>query len=246
MGWFRDHGPLWRGRSSEQGAVLLVVMLIMLALLGLGMSGLFLTQANIQVMNNTNLRNNALYVAEAGLERAADILNSPITPDFTALLGGTGHIANPEDEIPNSLDAVTGQPNGRGAILTDSSGVLLSQVSYPTSVSHAEAVPGNKAGLRNPLMGMYTVYIRNDTAECRMGRYTVDDAPSGGNRIVVIRSEGTAIDGRTTVVLEMTMGPGNGANTSDGGGGVAAILCNAGKNACDDNNSVQNNVVVDY
>jgi Tfp pilus assembly protein PilX len=233
-------------RSSEQGAVLLVVMLVMLALLGLGMSGLFLTQTNIQVINNNNLRNSALYVAEAGLERAADILNSPITPDFSTLLGGPGHVAIPEDEIPNSLDPATGQPIGRGAILLDLSGTVLSQVSYPTSVSHAEAVPGNSIGQRNPLMGMYTVYIRNDTAECRMGRYTVDDSASGGNQVVVIRSEGTAIDGRTTVVLEMTMGPGNGANTTEGGGGIAAVLCNAGKNACDDNNSVQNNVVVDY
>jgi hypothetical protein len=77
-----------------------------------------------------------------------------------------------------------------------------------------------------------------------MGKFTVDGLAAGGNQVVVIRSEGTASDGRTTVVLEMTMGGGATNGTSAGAGGIAAVLCNSGKNACDDHNSVQNNVVV--
>jgi len=221
-----------------------VVMLIMVVLLGLGMSGLFLTKSNVQMLTNTNLRNQALYVAEAGLERARDILNGPVAPDLTSLLGGVGHVANPADEIPQSLDSVYGLPVGRGAILTDTAGVLLQSVNYPTSVSHGEAVPGNPRVMPNSLMGIYTVYIRNDIAECRMGKFTVDGKAAGGNEIVVIRSEGTASDGRTNVVLEMTMGAAGAAGTAQGAGGIAAVLCNSGKNSCDDNNSVQNNVVV--
>ena len=38
--------------------------------------------------------------------------------------------------------------------------------------------------------------------------------------------------------------PRSGSGGQQGAGGIAAVLCNAGKNACDDNNSVQNNVVV--
>ncbi len=219
-------------------------MLIMIVLLGLGMSGLFLTKSSVQMLTNTNLRNQALYVAEAGLERARDILNGPVSPDLTALLGGAGHPANPADEIPSTLDPVNGLPVGRGAILTDTAGVPLQRVNYPTSVSHGEPVPGNPNGLSSPLMGVYTVYIRNDTAECRMGKFTVDGEAAGGNLIVVIRSEGMASDGRTTVALEMTMGGGGGGGAAQGAGGIAAVLCNSGKNACDDNNSVQNNVVV--
>jgi hypothetical protein len=233
-----------RGRAPEAGAILVAVMLIMLVLLGLGMSGLFLTKSNVQVLTNTNLRNQALYVAEAGLERARDILNGPVAPDLTALLGGTGHIANPGDEIPSSLDPVYLLPVGRGAILTDTTGVPLYQVNYPTSISHAAPVPDNPHGLASPLMGRYTVYIRNDVADCRMGRYTIDGTAVGGNQAVVIRSEATASDGKTTVVLEMTMGAGTTPAPGPGAGGVAAILCNSGKNACDDNNSVQNNVVI--
>jgi hypothetical protein len=218
-------------------------MLIIVVLLGMGMTGLFLTKSNMQMLTNTNLRNQALYVAEAGLERARDILNSPVTPDLTSLLGGAGHMLNPGDEIPNALDSAHGLPVGRGAVLTDTSGAPLLRVNYPTSVFHGEAIPGNPDGLSVALMGSYTVYIRNDTAECRKGRFTVDGEVAGGNQIVVIRSEGTAVDGRTTVVLEMTMARGMGGGTA-GAGGIAAVLCNAGKNACDDNNSVQNNVVI--
>jgi hypothetical protein len=208
------------------------------------MSGLFLTNSSVQILTNTNLRNQALYVAEAGLERARDILNGPVAPDLTELLGGTGHVPFPADEIPTSVDSVYRLPVGRGAILIDGAGVPLWRVNYPTSISHAEAVPGNPAGLSVQLMGVYSVYIRNDTAECRMGKFTIDGQAAGGNKAVVIRSEGTASDGRTTVVLEMTMGAGAGNGGAQGVGGIAAVLCNAGKNACDDNNSVQNNVVV--
>ncbi|MBN2572972.1 MAG: hypothetical protein JXP73_00265 [Deltaproteobacteria bacterium] len=238
------HGRRGRGgRRDERGAILVAVLLLMIVLLGLGMAGLFLTKSNVQMLTNTNLRNQALYVAEAGLERARDILNGPIEPDLTALLGGDGHANQPGDEIPNSLDPVTGLPVGRGAILTDTSGAPLWRVNYPTSVFHAEPVPGNPSGVSAALMGAYTVYMRNDIAECRRGLFTVDGEAAGGNQVVVIRSEGTAVDGRTTVVLEMTMGAGT-TGGEQGAGGIAAVLCNAGKNACDDNSSVQNNVVV--
>jgi hypothetical protein len=229
----RRHRP-----PDERGAILVVVMLIMVVLLGLGMTGLFLTKSNMQMLTNTNLRNHALYVAEAGLERARDILNGPVAPDLAALLGGAGHLPNPADEIPTQVDDVHGLPLGRGAILTDSSGAPLFRINYPTSIFHGEPVPGNPDGVSAGLMGAYTVYIRNDTPECRVNKFTTDT-----NEVVVIRSEGMAIDGRTTVALEMTMGAGTGGGAA-GAGGIAAVLCNAGKNACDDNNSVQNNVVI--
>jgi hypothetical protein len=230
------------GGREERGAILIAVMLIMIALLGMGMAGLFLTKSNMQMLTNTNLRNQALYVSEAGLERARDILNGPVPPDLTALLGGAGHLAHPSDEIPSTLDPVLSQPVGRGAILTDGSGSPLYKVGYPTSIFHGEAVPGNPDGVSAALMGSYTVYIRNDTAECRQGKYLAD-GKNVGNQIVVVRAEGTAQDGRTTVVLEMTMGAGMAAG-DQGAGGIAAVLCNSGKNSCDDNNSVQNNVVI--
>jgi hypothetical protein len=160
------------------------------------------------------------------------------------MLGGAGHAAHPADEIPHSLDS-KGQPIGRGAIMRDAAGVPLYKVTFPTSVLRTESIPGDSNGAPNTFMGSYTVYVRNDTAECRMHKYVVDGADVAGNQIVVIRSEGTAFDNRTSVVLEVVMGPqGGGVTNQSGAGGVNQVLCNSGKNACDDNNSVINNVVV--
>ena len=233
------------GRDGQAGAVLVIVMLAMIGLLGIGLTGVFLTGGNVQMAANTNLRNQALYVAEAGLERARDILNGPSQVDFPAMLGSAGHVAYLHDEIPNSLDS-RGQPVGRGAIMRDAAGVPMYKVSYPTSVSRTEPIPGdNPHGAPNAFMGSYTVYVRNDTAECRMGKYVVDGPAVNGNQMVVVRSEGTGFDNRTLVVLEVVMGPKGGAGTGQtGAGGVSQVLCNSGKNACDDNNSVINNIVV--
>jgi len=232
-------------RDGQAGAVLVIVMLAMIGLLGIGLTGVFLTGGNVQMASNTNIRNQTLYVAEAGIERARDVLNGPAQIDFPAMLGGTGHVAHPADEIPNSLDS-KGQPIGRGAILRDAAGVPLYRVSYPTSVSRTEPIPDdNPNGAPNAFMGSYTVYVRNDTAECRRGKYVVDGAVVNGNQMVVVRSEGTGFDSRTAVVLEVVMGPrGGGATNPGGAGGVNQVLCNSGKNACDDNNSVINNIVV--
>jgi hypothetical protein len=118
-------------------------------------------------------------------------------------------------------------------------------------------------------MGSYTVYIRQDLADCRMGNYTCDFSPqaagidagpsgSGGttglttctvpanlpapNGSVVIRSEGVASDGRTRVVLEVTMVPSQGgAQTRNS---PMSALCAAGAAGCDDNTSVRNGIVV--
>jgi hypothetical protein len=214
-------------------------MLAIIGLLGIGLAGVFLTGGNVQLASNSNIRNQALYVAEAGLERARDILNGPTPPNFPAMLGGTGHVAYPADEIPSASHGC-GQPGGRGAILLDASGVPLYNLTYPSAVSRAEPLPDNPNGAPNTYMGSYTVYVRNDTAECRKGQYVTDT-----NQMVVLRSEGTAFDNRTVVVLEVVMGlAGGGATSSSGAGGVNQVLCNSGKNSCDDNNSVLNDIVV--
>ena len=54
-------------RQADKGAILMVVLIVMIALLGLGMTGLFLTSGSIQMNTNINLRNQALVVAEAGI-----------------------------------------------------------------------------------------------------------------------------------------------------------------------------------
>jgi Tfp pilus assembly protein PilX len=220
-----------RNRDREGGAVLLVVLLVMLTLLGLGVMTLWLTSSNLQVGSAVNQRTQALYVAEAGLERARAILNHPVTPILNTLLGG----ATPAyDDVPTGLDG-NGYPNGVGAIMRDGA-TPLRNVAFPPATFNRSA--GTADTPTATTMGSYTVWIRNDLAELRQSPafYNTD----GGNLAVVIRSRGVAADGRTNVVLEATMVPSTAvvANPGAPGAGVAED-CVSGKNACADNSSTQ-------
>lgn len=249
----RDH------RNGDRGAVLMVVLIVMVALLGLGMTGLFLTSGSIQMNANINMRNQALVVAEAGIERAQAILNNPLTtPNLPALLAPA--VTNPlfDEPIQNSNQC---QGERRGAVLRDGANPLF-DISYSpvNRTGDLPAAGGTSGGLAvlNASMGKYTVYLRQDTRDCRMGNYTCDLAPSMDagveacatpppvgvppNGVVVVRSEGVASDGRTRVVLEVTMSPSHGMSL--GPGNPLAALCASGANGCDDNASVQSGIVV--
>ena len=221
-----------RARDPERGAVLVLVMMLMISLFGLGVTALWLTSGNLQIGTNVNQRLQALYCAEAGIERARAILNTVPAPDVAALLKGA---ANADDNIPATLDA-NGFPVGVGAILFDGA-TALNKVAFPPASFNRSA--GTATAPVSATMGTYTVWIRNDTAECRQGKYLAD-----GNGSVVIRSRGLAPDNLTTVVLEVAMG---GTPTSSGPSTTtvgAPVLCNSGKNSCDDNSSTANGMVV--
>ncbi len=222
-----------RRRVRDSGAVLLTVLLVMLGLMGLGMTALWMTTGNLQVGANVNLRANALYVAEAGVERAREILNFTI-PEINVNDALAGF--NPSwDEVPTAVNA-QGQPNGVGSVLVDGGGTPIFRVAHPPG----GRAPGVDGAPTSTTMGTYTVWIRNDSAELRQNQFVID-----GNQSVVVRVQGMAADGRTNVVLEVTlgtlpMGPTDPATP----GPPPPVLCNSGKNACDDNSSTQYGIVV--
>jgi hypothetical protein len=217
-------------RTSDSGAVLLIMMLLMLALLGLGVLGLWLTAGNLQVQANNNLRAQALKVAEAGVERARALLNGGANVD-TLLVGTSPGL----DDVPTGLDAA-GQPNGAGAILVAGT-TPLANVSFPPSSFGRTA--GTADSPTATTMGRYSVWIRNDTAECRQGLYTDDR-----NATVLVRARGVAADNRTSVVLEVVLGATPAVPGTPGlAGPDPPVLCVSGKNACDDNNSTISGVV---
>jgi hypothetical protein len=224
--------PRRRARHAESGAVLLLVMMLMISLFGLGVTALWLTGGNLQIGANVNQRMQALYVAEAGIERARAILNGPPVADVNDLMDGSG---NAGDDVPVALDAA-GNPVGVGAIMLDGT-VPLSAVVYPPASFNRSA--GTATAPVAATMGTYTVWIRNDTADCRRGKFTVDT-----NGSVVVRSRGLAPDNLTSVVLEVPMGGVPGSPASAGGATTAPVLCNSGKNACDENSSTAAGVVV--
>lgn len=222
-------------RRRDRGAVLIVVMMVLVTLMGLGMTALWMTNGNLQMSANVSLRSNALYVAEAGIERARAILNDPVAPDLPTVLGGL----NPgSDRVPTQVDSATGQPNGVGAVMVDQAGVPLLNVAYPPPTFGRDIGTEDAPNAAN--MGTYTVWIRNDTSDLRQGNFTTDT-----NNTVLVRSQGTAADGRTNVVLEVVLGPTpelipSGTSTTV----VPPELCNSGKNACDENNSTLSGIVV--
>lgn len=245
-------------RNADRGAVLMVVLIVMVALLGLGMTGLFLTSGSIQMNSNINMRNQALVVAEAGIERAQAILNNPfVAPNLPALLAPT--VSNPADEPIQNANQCQGER--RGAVLREAGMPLVDIVYQPVSRTSDLPAAGGTSGAAAVLaasMGRYTVYVRQDTRDCRMGNYACDLSPSMDagievcttpppvgvppNGVVVVRSEGVASDGKTRVVLEVTMSPSLGM--SMGPGNPLAALCASGANGCDDNASVQSGIVV--
>ena len=206
-------------RARDRGAVMLTVLLVMLGLLALGITGLWLTSGNLQISAHTNLRNQALYVAEAGIEAVRADLNQIGGRVMADLLKGgkDGH-----DNVPAGVDS-TGQPNGLGAVYFYADGAVLRDVAFPPA-GFKRGLGGTVDSPISATMGTYTVWIRNDTGELRQGKPLVDD-----NGIVVVRSRGVAADGRIEVVLEATLSP-DSDETED-------IICYGGKNACDDNSS---------
>jgi len=216
----------WRrraGREPERGAVLLIVLLVMMTLLCLGVTSVWLTGGNLQMSASMNLRSQALYCAQAGVERARAYLNNAAPPSgsapfLTGLLGGTGRAL---DNVPNALDA-NGHPNGVGAILLDGAGAL-ENVSYPPA-SFGRTTSSSMPTATQ--MGTYTVWIRNDVAEIRQGAYTTDT-----NQSVVVRSRCVAQDGRTNATIEVTFIPSQGTPWAP----LASECLDSGKNNDDAN-----------
>jgi Tfp pilus assembly protein PilX len=227
-------------RRSDGGAVLITVLLVMLALLGLGVMALWMTSGNMQIGSNTNLRNQALYVAEAGIEAVRNDLNAGALPRVMdgpgGLLAGGRDLLN--DNIPTGLDA-NGQPNGVGAVYFYANNVPLTNVAFPPASFNRGA-----GANQSTTMGTYTVWIRNDTAEIRMDPLNI--LKDGGNGVYIVRSRGVAPDGRTQVTIEVPMGPGATPDiTPPIVNGNDQELCNAGKNGCFENSSVQNGLTIE-
>jgi Tfp pilus assembly protein PilX len=214
-------------RKGDEGSILLIVMLVMMVLLGLGVMVMWLTGANLQTSAVLTKRTEALYVAEAGLERARAIINAASAPDLAALLAGS----NPGlDKVPGGLDA-SGHPVGVGALLTDG-GVAVRNVMFPPASFGRSS--GTADAPLQAMQGQYTVWVRNDLSDVRKGQYTVDT-----NGTFVVRSRGLAADGRTEVVIEATMVPAALLGGAPHAAGMPADRCRySGKNACDDNSSV--------
>ena len=174
---------------------MVTVLLVMLGLLALGVTGLWLTSGNLQISAHTNLRNQALYVAEAGIEAVRADLNGRGRNIVELLTGGNDALRQRAHRRRRR-----GAPNGLGA-------VYVLRRTAPGCATWPSLRPASSAAWAAPpprplssTMGTYTVWIRNDTGELRQGKPLAD-----GNGTIVVRSRGVAADGRIEVVLEATL-----------------------------------------
>ena len=180
---------------GDRGAVLVVVLLVMMTLLSVGILSMRMTGGNISVASNMNLRVQALYCAQAGIERARAYLNLAPAGDVASFLDPQLRSrGSPMDDVPEALDA-KGQPIGVGAVLDDGPGPLVDVPYPPDSFGRS----GQSTAVQ---MGNYTVWIRNDTADLRQGNFLNDT-----NGAVVIRSRCVAPDGRNNATVELTFFP---------------------------------------
>src|SRR5262245_36388198 len=177
---FERNRPRPRNRPREAGAVLLTVLLVMVTLLGLGITALWMTTTGMQIGANTNMRNQALYVAEMGIEavrkdlntlplREIDLLLKPngLNPSPNKCWDGTVPDLNdtPFRVVPNGSDAgddTKNAPTGYGVVFEDQNGRRLCNVPFPTGPDNGITRTGT-----TPRMGSYTVFIRNDNMELR-------------------------------------------------------------------------------
>jgi hypothetical protein len=266
--------PLWSRafhRRGDKGAVLVVVLLVMMALLGLGLTGLYLTTGTIQMNANINMRNQALQVAEAGIQRAKEVLNRRgipgWDPNISGLLSATTSPANqtlPTMTLPDAIPATTDDCLGgdnfqKGAVLRDEPGSVTGCASTSAYFNCALSAMTDPNDPNNPRsLGNYTVFVRQDQAECRLGgNLNICENGRGSssslscvdgignaitsNGIVVVRSEGTAADNRTMVAIEVTMARNPNPSIMDT---RLATVCPAGQAGCDDNASVQQGITV--
>lgn len=207
-----------RAARREAGSVLLIALLVTLIVLGIGLTAMWLSSSGTRVSGNLTRRQEALYAAETGIERAQAVLRA--RADWEVLLrGGDGSLCTP---------SVTAYVPGKGLVLCDGS-VPLENVFFVTGSAAASSDP-RTAQMANNLR--YTVYVRNDDSEYQWCNDTVEPGEPAGSdsgdcdgdsiggtavdldlmrfgdrdRRVVLRAEGVGRDGLSQLAIEAIVG----------------------------------------
>lgn len=171
-------------QDSESGAILVVTMLASLLLLGLGLAVLWVGASQTRIAGNINRRQEALYAAESGLSRARAILGASVAWTGYTETGCGGW----DDPL-------------KGRVLCD-----------PTMTTPQQNIQVAVAPLPTPGMQniRYIVYVRNDDAEGDKNVAAGLPRERDNDRRVVVRVEGTAVDGISVVAIEasLNMDPG--------------------------------------
>ena len=179
--------------GGQHGSILVLALLVTLLILGVGLTAMWLSSSGSKVSGNITRRQEALYAAEAGIDRARAILASQL--DWGPLLDG-------------SLCTATQDHPQKGNVLCDpfaSPSVPLEDMPVVESSSSTASQTQGLGNIR------YTVFVRNDAVESApadggTGDGGVADGAAGPlidrDGRVIIRAEGYGKDGLGFVALE--------------------------------------------
>ncbi len=196
---------MMRLRREEQGSVMVLAMLVTLVILGIGITVMWVSTSGMKVSTNITRRQEALYAAEVGIERARAMLMA--NTNWTNLLKGTScTVALPV------FDDYKGLPLCVGTDILRNLGVTAG---YAGPASGADPVAQRM---------VYSVWIRNDwMVECddkaskaksvacgKSGKTKgdLDTINTDNNGRVIVRSEGLGRDGLSYVAIEAVISRG--------------------------------------
>jgi Tfp pilus assembly protein PilX len=222
-----------RRQSTDRGSVLVLALLVTLIILGIGLTVMWVASSGSKMSGNITRRQEALYSAEAGIERARALLYASPNSWGDFLKGCTSATRNIDDVGVVMCDA----PN---------TGATPLQWTLVIGGTTTTATETQKFGGANMDKLQYTVWIRNDWGsegclQVTKSKWDCDDPPDGvgetktndikgtntkfeKNGRVIIRSEGIGRDGLSTVTLEVIV-------TKPGSAAAASSYSQAGLNA---------------
>lgn len=193
-----------QSRPTDAGSVLVLTLMATLVVVGLGLTAIWMGSSGTKVAGNLTRRQEALFAAESGVERARSILVT--SGNLVAMLNGTGCSATDDD------------PTGRGNVMCDNT-VPLERIPVVEG-STATAGQVTQAAQNST----FTIFVRNDDAEYAWcngvvdPNETADDGDCDGDGTpetdvwratndqdgrVVVRVEGLGADGISYAALEV-------------------------------------------
>lgn len=190
-------------RFSDCGSALVLVLLVTLVVVGMGMTALWIGSSGTKISSSLTRRQEALYAAQSGVERARQVLS--LSSDISTVLAA------------QSCTATSDDPVVRGNILCENTVPIERIPVIEGSTDTAAAVSAAMCEAQ------YTVFVRNDD-EWRWCNGVVDDGESSDdancdgnpgpendlwratndqNRLLIVRSEGLGGDGLSCAAIEV-------------------------------------------
>jgi hypothetical protein len=226
-------GRTVRRRNRQEGVSLIVTLLILLFLIGLGLSVVYYSSLQVSAARNINARQQAMNAAMAGLQHARRVLANQ--PNYTVFLTGQTQSAND----PVRWDGTLGKVVGVGNVVWDGS--------IPLAAATTPGAPGTNPGLPYPLgcqatlpctgvnccLGRYTVWIRNDASDVNaaLASGSAAEYVTDHNGTAILRALGRDPGNTATVVLEAAVVATTGTGTTPDNFAFGKNLDRANSNA---------------